>query len=66
MSMQILARVAALSPITNHLFSLLQRKIKGVQTTQSSDTDLRHFCNSASQATSRCITRFRRAQSVQE
>jgi hypothetical protein len=47
MSTKIFARVAALSPITNQLPKLLQCKIKAVQTTQSSDTDLRHYCNNA-------------------
>jgi hypothetical protein len=45
MSTTNIASVAASSPLTNHLFRFLQRKIKDVQTTQSSDTDLRHYCN---------------------
>jgi hypothetical protein len=62
MSMKNIHSVAASPPLTNHLLRLLQRKIKDVQTTQSSDTDLRHYRNNAAaQATSRCIMHFRRA-----
>jgi cysteine desulfurase len=39
--------VAISPPLANHLLRLLQCKIRNVQTTQSSDTDLLHYYNSA-------------------
>jgi hypothetical protein len=42
-----LACVATSLLLANHLLMLLQREIKDVQTTQSSDTDLLDYCNSA-------------------
>jgi hypothetical protein len=52
MSMKNIGSVAASPPLTNHLSRLLQCTIKDVQTTQSSDIDLRHYRNNdGSQAT---------------